>query len=146
MVKRITMAAIMHCMDNPDKEMKYRLSLTYRHKTRAGHYINVLNQVSPFQSDPEGYIYKIRISLKNISFINPPANSHLELPEAPNLNSRRFSTRVYQPFCDFFSEREKEIIQEMAKGYDNKTIQATQHQHTYRSHPQKKYHAKIRMP
>jgi len=122
-VQRITKAAIWHCIENPDTEgdQHYQLCLTYRHKTISGNYIKVLNQVSVVERNTMGIPVRIMIHLRDISFIDISCSVNWVF-EAPNLDLVSFKDAIYKPFQNFFTERETEIIQEIAKGHTNKRI------------------------
>lgn len=122
-VQRITRSAILHFIENPVKnpDQHAHLCLTYRHKTITGDYISVLNQVSLVEVNDRGFPVLIMIKLRNISFMGTAGIVNWTF-EASGLDLAEFTQAIYQPYKNFFTERETSILQEMAKGCGNKQI------------------------
>jgi DNA-binding CsgD family transcriptional regulator len=81
----------------------------------------VLNKIDVIETDAEGTLLKLMVSLKNISFMDAFAQVQWVF-EAPNLNLDDFFNEVYAPYQAFFTQRELEIIKEMMQGTTNKDI------------------------
>lgn len=120
-VQRITKNAISFCIDYPDNSVKNQLFITYRHKTKSGDYIKILNQISIFEADKKGMLKSLLIRLLDISFLDKTDNVNWDF-KANNLNIEDFKNKIYKYTQTFFTPREQELIHEIIKGYTNKQI------------------------
>lgn len=122
-VQCITKSAIWHLLKNPvpTVDNHSHLCLTYRHKTITGKYIKVLNQVSLLQVNSRGMPVLIMIKLRDISFIDTSGMVNWTF-EAPGLDLAAFTQSIYAPYKNFLTERETDILREMAKGLKNKQV------------------------
>lgn len=121
LVQRVTKATILYCIDHPEDSINNQLFITYRHKTKNGDYVKILNQISIFDVDNKGTLKTILIRLLNISFLDNTNNVNWTF-KAKDLDEDAFKKNIYKHTSDFFTPRELELIHEIVKGFTNKEI------------------------
>ena len=121
LVQRVTKATILYCIDHPDDSINNQLFITYRHKTKKGNYVKILNHISIFDVDNKGTLKTILIRLLNISFLDNTNNVNWTF-KAKGLDKVAFKENIYKHTSDFFTPRELELIHEIVKGFTNKEI------------------------
>lgn len=120
-VHRVTKAAISYCKEHPGNSDSSQLFLTYRHRTKEGLYIKVLNQITIFDTNNDDIIKTLLIRLTDISFLDNSDNVSWTFKKI-NLNEKVFKGLVYDSYKNFFSKRELEVIDKIAKKLSNKEI------------------------
>lgn len=117
LVRRIIRAGVEHCIQNDVSQDDFLLFLTYRIKKNNGSYVKVMRQSSMFEVDDKGRMISNLSLLTDISFLDKTERVNWTI-QGNNLHEEAFKQKVYEVFDDFFTPREKDIIQLMA---DNKT-------------------------
>ncbi|MCK5906792.1 MAG: helix-turn-helix transcriptional regulator [Flavobacteriales bacterium] len=86
-----------------------------------GEYINVVSHAKSFSSDDKGYLSHFIVRLTDISFIDSTQYVKCFFT-AKDLDSDHFRKQVYSAYQGFFTEREVEILKEVARGLTNAEI------------------------
>ncbi|MBK6522387.1 MAG: PAS domain-containing protein [Sphingobacteriaceae bacterium] len=115
--------------------------LTYRVRHKNGKYIKVMRQSTTFDLDEEGKIISNLSILSDISFLNTSDKVEWKF-DAPGLDSEKFKKYVTKEYKGFFSDRESEIIQGLAKGRSSKELakQFNLSKHTVDTHRRRILH------
>lgn len=121
MVSKIRIATATFSLNNPNTELDYKLSLTYRVKKKDNSYINVLSQSLIYDADNNGRIISIFNRLSDISFMNNPMPVNWYF-EGAELDRKAFKREIYKEYQNFFTKRESEIIIKLSEGCTNKII------------------------
>jgi DNA-binding CsgD family transcriptional regulator len=97
------------------------LSVTYRLRKKNGHYIKVLRQTSigRHKYDPQA-IYHNNV-LTDISFMKSGPAVEWTF-DAPDFNANHIKRHVPQSNAQFFSAREREVLELIDKGYTSNAI------------------------
>lgn len=120
MVQRLMRATLMFASDNNvSKDVAFLL--TYRVRKKDNSYVKILRQSTTFDLDEEGKIISNLSMLSDISFLNT-ANKVEWKFDAPGLDKEEFRKYVTKEYKGFFSEREREIIHLVDKGWSSKQI------------------------
>jgi len=120
-VNRISKAAILHCMENPANVLNSVLFIAYRRKKKDGTYIKVLSESSIFEINDKGMPTKGFTKITDISFIDTSEVVNYWM-EADDFNKEAFNEKIYSAYADFFTDREKDIIKELAKDLTTRSI------------------------
>lgn len=134
-VHRIIRGTVRHFIEHTAKGLKEYLNLTYRLQKKNGSYIKVLRQSTVFRLGTEGKPIMNMSLITDISFISN--NNKVEWDVyASHLNTEKLKEQVYQEFINFFTERERQVIQCMAEGLTNVEIAKKLHisKHTVGTH------------
>jgi DNA-binding CsgD family transcriptional regulator len=104
------------------KVQKLYLNITFRLLQKDGRYIRVMRQSSPYHTDEDGKLLSNLSILTDISFMK--TNSNLVEWElfADKLDVSKFKQNVYKEFINFFTPREKEIINLIQNDFTNQEI------------------------
>jgi DNA-binding CsgD family transcriptional regulator len=121
MVSKIRIATASYSLNNPNTDLDYKLSLTYRVKKKDNSYINVLSQSLIYDADKSGRIISIFNRLTDISFMNNPMPVNWYF-EGTELDRKAFKREIYKEYQNFFTKRESEVIVKLSEGYTNKLI------------------------
>lgn len=120
-VNRLIKAAINYSIENAPVDLNNVLYISYRRRKKDGSYIKVLSKNIIHEVDDEGRVTKGYTKLLDISFMDN-CNAVKWVFEAESLNEEDFKRHIYQEYEDFFTKREREIIEEIANGLINKSI------------------------
>ena len=134
-VSRITKASIKHCSTNPIDPNEYALFMTYRIQKKNGDFIHVLRESGMYQVDKNKRMISNFTYLSDITYLNlyKKVSWHIE---APKLDSKIFKEHVMEAFSDFFSAREKEILEFLKAGHTSAEVAKHLHlsKHTVDTH------------
>lgn len=134
-VKRIIRGAVRHFANHPAVGSSEFLNLTYRLRKKDGSYIKVLRQSSIISVDATGMPVMNMSFLTDISFISN--NNRVEWDiYATKLNQNKLRKEVFKEFVNFFTDREKQVIQCISEGLTNPEIAKKLHisKHTVGTH------------
>ena len=120
-VQKITKNAISFSIEHPDNSIQNQLFITYRHKTKSGDYIKILNQISIFEVDKKGVLKSLLIRLLDISFLDKTDYVNWDF-KANGIDIETFKNNIYTNRLTYFTPRELELIHEINKGHTNKQI------------------------
>ncbi len=120
-VDRVGLATITYTFEHLKDSPSHFLEITFRRKKSDGSYIKLLSRSSAFKMDESGNIESLFIQYTDISFMDTP-NIVCWNFEIDNLDTESFRTNIYKAYTDFFTEREKDIIKEIEKGFTNGSI------------------------
>ena len=120
LVQRVICLAILHSMENPDPKRTFKLMITFRLRNKFGKYIRVLNKAEVLGLDQNSTPIQLMVHLKNISFMDQVGVQWDFV--AADLNRDEFFNEVYEPYRAFFTQRELDIIKELAQGITNTEI------------------------
>jgi DNA-binding CsgD family transcriptional regulator len=121
MVSKIRIATASYSLNNPNTDLDYKLSLTYRVKKKDNSYINVLSQSLIYDADKSGRFISIFNRLTDISFMNNPMPVNWYF-EGTELDRKAFKREIYKEYQNFFTKRESEVIVKLSEGCTNKLI------------------------
>ncbi len=135
MVNRISKAAILYCLDNQFNVINNVLFISYRRRKKDGSYIKVLSESCIYEINDKGAPIKSFAKLTDISFMDTSDIVNWTF-QADDLDKEEFKKQINKAYYDFFTEREIEIIVEIAKGLTNKQISGRLHisKHTVATH------------
>lgn len=108
-VQRLTKAAIAYVIDR-DLRDNGQMFLTYRVRKKNGDYVKVLRQTNVFEKDSEGRFISNLSILTDISFISSMNNVDWKFL-ASDIDAEEFKEYVRNAYEDFFTERERQIIE-----------------------------------
>ncbi|MBM1105428.1 PAS domain-containing protein [Aurantibacter crassamenti] len=121
LVKNITQEVVKHVINVNLSEGPAHLFLSFRFRKKDGTYIKLLRQSSSFELDKEGRMVSNFSLLTDISFID--SSNRVEWSfEANELDLQNFKNIVYTVYQDYFTTREREIIELIAEGYTSGQI------------------------
>ncbi len=120
-ILRISKATILHCISKPFECKNSLLQISYRLKKSDGSYAKILSQSTAYKMNKEGMMTHILVKMTDISFLENTryVNWHFN---AEDLDSESFKKQIYSAYQDFFTDRETDIIKEIAKGLSTKEI------------------------
>lgn len=134
-VKRIIRGTVRHFVDHSADGQEEYLNITYRLKRGDGSFMKVLRQSTVFLKDAEGKPTMNMSLITDISFISN--NDKVEWDVyATKLNRAKLKQQVFAEFLNFFTQREKQVIECMADGLTNGEIAKRLHisKHTVGTH------------
>ena len=120
-VQKVTQMTISYSLKHPKDSINNQLFITYRHKTKQGDYIKILNQITIFDVDNEGTLKTLLIRLLDISFLDNSNNVNWKF-KAKGLDKKAFKKNVYKDIHNNFTNREQELVHKIVKGLTNKEI------------------------
>jgi DNA-binding CsgD family transcriptional regulator len=121
MVSKIRMATATFSLNNPNTDLDYKLSLTYRVKKIDNSFINVLSQSLIYDADKSGRLISIFNRLTDITFMNNPMPVNWYF-EGNDLDKKAFKKEIYKEYQNFFTKRELDVIVRLSEGCTNKLI------------------------
>jgi len=134
-ISRVIRESILHTIKDPSHGKDNSLYLKYRRKRKDGKYITVLSQSHIYDLNSEGNRLKSITRLTDISFANDFKKSGYSF-QANGLDKEAFERQIHKSYVDFFTKREREVIEEMFKRVTNREISETLFisQHTVATH------------
>ena len=120
-VGRIGTATIEHTHSNPNNNQDNVLYISFRIRNSEGDYIKVLSQSSVYETDQNGHMISSLIKVSDLSFIEDGEVVRYKFV-AENLDQEAFKNKIYHSSKDLFTDRELDIIQEIAKGKSSQEI------------------------
>lgn len=120
-VSRIIRAVVDHYTTKALVSTDSYLLLTYRIRKYDGSYLKILRQSGAYQSDKEGYLISNWSLITDIEFISNNNMVEWEL-NGREFDRDSFRQGIYREFQNFFSKREKEVIQHLTLGATSKEI------------------------
>ncbi|WP_298501840.1 LuxR C-terminal-related transcriptional regulator [uncultured Maribacter sp.] len=121
LVKNITTGVVSHVISTPIQNKESHLLLSFRFLKKDGSYCKILVQSSVLERDEEGKMISNFSLLTDISFIETHDRVEWEF-HARELDLIAFKKVIYNLYRDFYTKREKEIINLIAKKYTSKEI------------------------
>ncbi|WP_299441572.1 LuxR C-terminal-related transcriptional regulator [uncultured Aquimarina sp.] len=109
-VKRVVKAIVIYCIDRTNIHDEPYLLLTFRLQRKDGSYIKVLRQSFVLEKDSDGKMISNLSLLTDISFIDDGDRVSWDI-YGNNIDQTLFKKQIHEAFDDFFTNREKEIIQ-----------------------------------
>ena len=135
-INRILKGVVNFAINNNVNAQKQYLNVTFRLLKKDGTYLRVMRQSLPYQTGEDGILITHLSVLTDISFMKTSTNFVEWELYAGNIDVTPFKKSIYHEFANFFTEREKEIIRLIDKGFTNKNIanELTISEHTVVTH------------
>ncbi|SHI28848.1 PAS fold-containing protein [Algibacter luteus] len=124
-INRILKGVVNFAIRNNVSAQKQYLNVTFRLLKKDGTYLRVMRQSLPFQTGEDGILLTHLSVLTDISFIKTSTNFVEWELYAGNIDVSLFKKSIYHEFANFFTDREKEIISLIDKGFTNSNIAST---------------------
>jgi DNA-binding CsgD family transcriptional regulator len=136
-VQRLTKAAIAYVIDRNLRD-NGQMFLTYRVRKKNGEYVKVMRQTNVFEKDSDGRFISNLSVLTDISFISAVNNVDWKFL-ASDIDAEEFKEYVRNEYQDFFSEREREIVELLCANKSSEEIAEllTISKHTVDTHRRK---------
>ena len=115
LVKNLTQEVVKHVINVDLRAGQAHLFLSFRFRKKDGTYIKILRQSSSFELDVNGRMVSNFSLLTDISFIDSSNRVEWDF-KANELDLVAFKEIIYSVYKDFFTPREKEIIDKIEKG------------------------------
>ena len=137
-VSNITKEAVEHAIGTDTSEVDTRLFITFRLRKKNGSYVKLLRQTSSYEKDGNGKMISNFSLLTDITFVDSGDRVEWDL-HSNGLDLKAFKKRIYGIYNGYFTTREKEVIQLIAKGLTNTQIADTLYisKHTVATHRKK---------
>lgn len=134
-VKDITKGVVNHVINTPFFDQEPHLFLSFRFLKKDGSYCKILRQSSAFERDIKGRLVSNFSLLTDISFLETSDRVEWDF-EANELDLKAFRKVIYGTYRDFFSNREKQIIELLDGGFTSQQIASNLHlsKHTVQTH------------
>jgi len=120
-ITKVMREAILFTLKDPENGKGNSLLLKYRRRKKDGSYITVLSQCYVIDLDNEGKRLKTFTKLTDITFLNDFSGCAYSF-DANNLDKEAFKRNIYEPYNNFFTSRELDIIGAINNGLTNKEI------------------------
>ncbi|WP_201799517.1 LuxR C-terminal-related transcriptional regulator [Zobellia amurskyensis] len=121
LVNRLTQEAVKYVVKTDLRKGHAHLFLSFRFKKKDGTYIRMLRQSSSYELDNQGRMVSNFSLLTDISFID--SSNRVEWYfDAYGVDLDEFKRLIYAVYDNFFTPREKEIINLIDKGYTSERI------------------------
>ncbi|GAB3165352.1 LuxR C-terminal-related transcriptional regulator [Telluribacter humicola] len=107
-----------------DKILKYKVRYDYRVRKSTGHFIRVLQQVIPIQTDDQGAILRtlaIHTDISHLKDNGRPVLSFIGFDGEPSFVNQEISD-LFLPSRELLSKREKQVLSAMIEGNQSKDI------------------------
>ena len=121
LVSRIGAATMQHTHSNPNQNKDNVLYISFRIRNSNNEYLKVLSQSSVFETDNNGQMISSLIKVSDLSFIEDGEVVRYKFV-AENLDQEAFKHKIYHSSKDLFTNRELDIIKEIAKGKSSQEI------------------------
>ncbi|MDN3641078.1 LuxR C-terminal-related transcriptional regulator [Lutimonas halocynthiae] len=121
LVGRIGAATMEHTHSNPNNNKDNVLYISFRIRKSNNEYIKVLSQSSVFEIGQEGQMISSLVKVSDLSFIEDGEVVRYKFV-AENLDQEAFKYKIYHSSKDLFTNRELDIIKEIAKGKSSQDI------------------------
>ena len=120
-VKDITKGVVEHVINTPFNENESHLFISFRFRKKDGSYCKILRQSSAFERDIAGRMVSNFSLLTDITFLDTPDRVEWDF-KADELNLEGFRKVIYGAYRNFFTKREKEIINLINEGNTSERI------------------------
>ena len=121
LVGRIGAATMQHTHSNPNQNKDNVLYISFRIRNSNNEYLKVLSQSSVFEVDQDGQMISSLIKVSDLSFLEDGEVVRYKFV-AENLDQEAFKHKIYYSNKDLFTNRELDIIKEIAKGKSSQEI------------------------
>ncbi len=121
LVSNITKGVVMHVVNTPIQNEEAHLLLSFRFLKKDGTYIKLLVQSSVLERDEEGKMISNFSLLTDISFLDTHDRVEWNF-QANELDLKAFKKVIYTLYADFYTKREKEILNLIAKKHTSEKI------------------------
>ncbi|WP_209400793.1 LuxR C-terminal-related transcriptional regulator [Pseudozobellia sp. WGM2] len=121
LVNKLTQEVVKYVIDVDLRKGPAHLFLSFRFRKKDGTYIKILRQSSSFELDEKGRMVSNFSLLTDISFLDTGNRVEWDF-KANGLDVSGFKRIIYKVYQNYFTSREKEIIELIDKGQTNLLI------------------------